>query len=139
MMTSTGSSGDTTKLNTLSRASASSASRTVARTLRSATVTGSKVADAEPRAATLTRRDWIARPPISSEISTFDDRDVAVIDRAGRHRDALLVLELRLLQRDRRDREVRLRRVGDRRPASAPPRRAAARLRRPASRRVENR
>ncbi len=106
MTTSTGSSGDTTKWNTLSRASASSARRTVARTLRSATVTGSNVVDADPRAATLTRRDWIARPPISSVISTFAAAHVGVIDGAGRHRDPLLILELRLLQRDRRDREV---------------------------------
>ena len=54
-ITLTGSSGDTTKLNTLSRSSASFGSRTDARTLRAATVTGSKDADADPPGSTLTR------------------------------------------------------------------------------------
>src|SRR5262249_17762087 len=68
----TGSDGDTTKWNTLSRASASSGSLTLARMFRDATVNGANVTLPDPPGAALAGSDWMAWPSTSSVRLTFD-------------------------------------------------------------------
>ncbi len=62
----TGASGETTKLKTLSVASASFPARTLTRMLRSGTVKGANTTDADPFGAIASGSVWMPRPPISS-------------------------------------------------------------------------
>ena len=103
----TGSDGETTKWNTLSRFSPSSGSVTVPRMLRDATVNGANVTLLEPPGADVGRQR-LDRLAVDFERQRDARHGLrAVIHDARGDRDAIVVLEARPLQRDRRDREVR--------------------------------
>ena len=94
-ITGTGAVGVTVKLNTLSRASASTDGcaavprRTTARVFGAVMVTGANDTDADAFAAAAIRRLWTTRPSITSSIGTSAAAVAVRFDHAGGHGDAL--------------------------------------------------